>query len=226
MVVLYTLTGAAGGGAVGVGLHQLAPGGAGDVALLHAPLAVADAVEGFGGFGVGGEAGGEALAGEDDRFAVAQFFVALHQQEEGVLFGAAAAAAAFGKAQLLQGLAVEAAAVELHGLLVGLLLRVFRWSGGRLGAAVAGAAAGGGTGIEELGELLLALLQLADLAAQFGDLLLQLADLLVVGVELGFDALWGQGAAGRGWRCWGQGGAGGEAAEGGGDDQAHGVSSG
>ena len=130
MVVLYTLTGAAGGGTVGVGLYQLAPGNAGDVALLHAPLAVADAVEGFGGFGVGGEAGGEALAGEDDRFAVAQFFVALHQQEEGVLFGAAAAAAALGEAQLLQGLAVEAAAVELQGLLIGLFLRIFRRSGG------------------------------------------------------------------------------------------------
>ena len=181
-------------------------------------MAVADAVEGFGGFGVGGEAGGEALAGEDDRFAVAQFFVALHQQEEGVLFGAAAAAAALGEAQLLQGLAVEAAAVELQGLLIGLFLRIFRRSGGGLGAAVAGAAAGGGTGVEELGELLLALLQLADLDAQFGDLLLQLADLLVVGVELGFDALRGLGVVGRGWRRGGQGGAGGEAAEGGRDD--------
>lgn len=69
-----------GGGALWVTVNQAAPCVAGDVALLHLPLALADAQKGVGAVGMTRKALYELLAADDEGFTVVLAGVNLHAQ--------------------------------------------------------------------------------------------------------------------------------------------------
>ena len=68
-----------GGTAFRISLNQFAPSIARDVFLLHPVLALRHAEHGFGCFGAAAEAGNQAVASVDGRFAVTQPHMALHE---------------------------------------------------------------------------------------------------------------------------------------------------